>query len=142
MIIIFLDIDGVLHPVKEKDNYFCNKSIFEDCIRECEKSRIIISSTWRLAYTLKEIKDNFSNDIASKVVGITPEIYEQTENQRYNEIMLFNGKLKKQFPWVAIDDDQELFPADCNLVHTDSEKGFDESSAIKLKEYYHKLYSA
>ena len=57
MFYLFLDFDGVLHPISAQGRYFRPENIkpFEHAI-DGLNPRIVISSTWRLDKSLKEIK--------------------------------------------------------------------------------------
>lgn len=135
--LVFLDIDGVLRRVGSTSNPSrfdpdCLES-FESAIRQCDKSKIVISSTWRLAIPLGELRSRFSPDVAARIVGVTPEILEEEVHARYAEIQAFlEEKRVKALPWLAIDDDPAYFPAGSPVLFTDPDKGFDAECALRL----------
>lgn len=137
--LIFLDFDGVLRRVTSMPPSRFDKNClhhFESAMRQDEKSKIVISSTWRLAMSLTELRSHFSADIAARIVGVRPEALEEEVHARYVEILAFL-KLKKveALPWVAIDDDATHFPPASPVLLVDPNKGFDaacESSLIHL----------
>jgi hypothetical protein len=137
VILVFLDFDGVMHPVGcERSHHFCQRDLFEEVIREHPEVRIVISSTWRTAYPMAEIKRFFSPDIADRIIGKTPTHEDDEEHIRYREIraLLQNPKVAGA-DWIAIDDSELDFPDGCpNLLLCDSNRGFDEESAQALRE--------
>lgn len=138
MTILFLDFDGVLHPVgtpARGPGAFARKTIFEAALRDLglENVEVVITSTWRLAIPLPKLKTLFSPDVAARIVGKTPDVDEPGDFPRYDEIRAWlksNGAAKD---WVAIDDDAEQFPPGIsNVVFTDASIGFDERAAEAL----------
>lgn len=133
--LIFLDFDGVLR--RETSNRFCFDQDclenFESAIRHCAISKIVISSTWRLAMPLKELRNRFSPDIAAWIIGITPELLEEETYERYAEIMAFlENRNVTAIPWVAIDDTPTHFPKGSPAIFTDPQQGFDVDCASRL----------
>ena len=103
--LIFLDIDGVLRRVTSNPSCFDQDCLdnFESAVRQCDKSKIVISSTWRLAMPLKELRYRFSPDMAARIVGITPENFEDEVYERHAEIKAFLEEKKvTALPWLAI----------------------------------------
>ena len=84
--IVFLDFDGVLHPefdpddperLKQDSDLFCRLPFIEAVLREYPQVEIVISSTWRRYLgdaedALPRLRPYFSQDIAERVVGVTP----------------------------------------------------------------------
>jgi hypothetical protein len=73
--ILFLDVDGVLHPHVEYDAtlLLVHRPALEAVLRACSDVEIVISSTWRINRTLAELRALFSDDIAPRVIGVTPQ---------------------------------------------------------------------
>lgn len=137
MTLVFLDFDGVMHPVGcEPSRHFCQRNLFEEVMREHPDARIVISSTWRQAYPLAEMKRFFSPDIAERIVGKTPTHEdEDDEHVRYREILsvLKNPKVAGA-RWIAIDDSEFEFPDGCpNLLRCYPDRGFDLEAARELR---------
>lgn len=133
--LIFLDFDGVLRRTTSNPSRFDQDCLdyFESAIRRCDKSKIVISSTWRLAMPLKELRSRFSPDVAARIVGVTPENLEEETYERHAEIKAFlEAKKLTAMPWVAIDDDPTHFPHGSPVLFTDPLKGFDSECAAKL----------
>ena len=133
--LIFLDFDGVLRRVTSNPSRFDPDCLehFESAIRQCPVSKIVITSTWRLAMSLKELRSRFSPDVAARIVGVTPENFEEETYERLAEIKAFLEEKKlTTLPWVAIDDDSEHFPKGSPVLFTDPQKGFDAECAARL----------
>jgi HAD domain in Swiss Army Knife RNA repair proteins len=133
--LIFLDFDGVLRRTTSNPSQFdldCQEN-FESAVRQCSTSKIVISSTWRLAMSLKELRSRFSTDIAARIVGVTPENLDEETYERHAEIMMFlEAKKVTALPWVAIDDDPSYFPHGSPVIFTDPSQGFNAECAARL----------
>lgn len=138
--LIFLDFDGVLRRVTSNPSRFDQDCLeyFQSAVRQCPVSKIVITSTWRLAMSLKELRSCFSPDIAARIVGVTPENLEEEEYERHAEVKAFlEGKHLMALPWVAIDDDPSYFPPGSPVLLTDPQKGFDAECAARLVKLLH-----
>ena len=137
MQLLFLDFDGVLHPVhSEPAEHFCLLENFESVMREFPAVRIVIASTWRQAYSLNQIRRMFSQDIAARIIGMTTD-WEESDGEyvRFKEIREFlrNHSLTDA-QWVAVDDSGFAFPGSCrNLVLCDARYGLDADAAEALR---------
>lgn len=56
--ILFLDFDGVMHPVNQVD-LFCREEHLARVLRDFPGIDIVISSSWRETHTLKNMKTFF-----------------------------------------------------------------------------------
>lgn len=157
--LIFLDIDGVLNSTKHFERIF---EAFERCkdilpnlrqfihhkyldyeavdllnklIKETD-AYIVISSTWRLGYSIKEL-DTILHDNGieeGRVIGKTDRYYYAPGQVSYREEEIFrfihemtNNSYSKLESWVAIDDDifdLHLIDDIGRLVKVDNDKGF------------------
>jgi hypothetical protein len=134
--LIFLDIDGVLRrngaPLYEIEADL--RRLFEDTLRALPGAEVVISSSWREGFSLDEIKAHFSEDVAARIVGMTP-VGQDGEHRRYREVLAYlihNGQ--KGRPWVAVDDDPGHYPASVRVILVSPTKGFDEKAAARLRE--------
>lgn len=124
--LLFLDIDGVLHPniVHDPELLLMHRPTLEAVLRACPRVDVVISSTWRTTRTLAELRALFSDDIASRIISVTPHWTEVQDNDswgayvRQAEIEAWlraNGRPWEE--WVAVDDQPALFRPFCkNLV--------------------------
>lgn len=135
--LIFLDFDGVLRRVTSSPSCFDQDCLenFESAIRQCPVSKIVITSTWRLAMSLKELRSRFSPDVAARIIGITLENFEEETYVRHAEVKAFlETRNLTALPWVAIDDDPSHFPHNSPVLFTDPQNGFDAECATRLVE--------
>ncbi len=134
---IFLDIDGVVRPLTndpyDLDSY-CIKCL-ERIVLENPSVNLVITSSWKLGLTLKEIRNYFPKSIAGKIVGVTPELRNKPKFYRQKEAMLYLKKAgKEDTTWVAIDDDDSAYNKNrCRLLLTDSDNGLDDESVEKFR---------
>jgi len=137
---IFLDFDGVLKPLTQGNtpNVFNQDCLdaFENVVRRYDNIKIVISSTWKLAFSLREIRQFFSPDIQKLIVGIVPETTGQiTPYERHKEVLSYLCTHNEEdAKWVAIDDDPEHFPKGCTVILTEPSIGFNHTPALELRE--------
>jgi len=141
--ILFLDFDGVLHPEPcfDQTKLFCFLPRLESVLRDYPQIKIVISSTWRDSRSLQELKNLFSEDIAQRVIGVTPcwrdfpELFEINGYQRHTEILIWIRYSDEPWvKWIAIDDKAYLYkPFLKNLVRTQSLIGFDNGAESQLR---------
>lgn len=125
VLILFLDIDGVLHPEGVGEElHFVHLDNFEGVLREFPQIQVVISSTWRLDMSLEELRLRFSEDLRPRIVGVTPSLPEskdprkqrQRECEQWLETALA-ADLSLRPPWLALDDRANYFDEGCpNLV--------------------------
>ena len=135
--VLFLDIDGVLHPeVCEPHDHFCFAPAFCEIIHSIDPEGtlpIVITSMWRHTHSIDELGSNFSEAVASQIVGVTsnfakfnPErIHALTLKMnalsgvssrpayRQIEVMDWMADHAPSGRWLAIDDHAEYFEEDC-----------------------------
>jgi hypothetical protein len=74
--ILFLDFDGVLHPLNsEKENLFCKVHYLEKAL-EAASCKIVITSNWRLTYSPQKMRELLPMKIGKLVIGATEVINE------------------------------------------------------------------
>jgi hypothetical protein len=131
--ILFLDFDGVLHPAVNYDatQLLSKLPLLETVLRHRPDVEVVISSTWRETRTLSELQALFSDDIAPRIVGVTPQwrniqsadTYGTYVRQAEIEAWLRRaGQAWQQ--WLAVDDQPHLFRPFCkNLVVPNASTG-------------------
>lgn len=156
MKILYTDIDYVLsldsEPNKKETKWgwvspFNIKAVrIYNVILELTGAEIVISSDWKIHWTLEELKEIFADTkIVKTPIGITPDLWgdkftslQQLEECRASEILKHVEQFKPE-AWVAIDD-LKLTPwlLDENFVHLPrSNEGIKQSS--KKEEIIRKL---
>ena len=72
--IIFLDFDGVLHPVTclQSDMQLREMPRIAAVLRDFPDAYVVISSTWRVKRSLQDLQALFPPDVAMRVIGVTP----------------------------------------------------------------------
>jgi len=137
--IVFLDFDGVLHGVGQPP--FSQLPRLEGVMRDHPWAEIVLTTSWREAYTFDKLRGLFSADIQLRVIGMTPVIndpYTTAEyrlHHRYREVLLYidRGQLRER-QWIALEDDQKNYPEDlANIVWCDPVTGLDEEAERKIR---------
>lgn len=131
---IFLDFDGVLHPISRPNGTFSQLALFESTVRQMPGLKIVITSGWRLELPYDQLVGKFSPDVRSCIVGMTPNLQGELQHTREKEIhewLFYQGEHPRH--WIAIDDSDWLFTPGCkNLILVDSYDAFTESTSIEL----------
>lgn len=125
--ILFLDFDGVLHPGLA--GTFIYLPELEEFLRAHPDLGVVISSTWREQHSLDELRRFFSLEVRDRLVGATP----QTSYSRLVECRLWLRQAGFSGPWVALDDDETLFPGFCEeLVLCATHRGLRKPQLAEL----------
>lgn len=138
--ILFLDIDGVLHPRAPGPHLFSNLARLEGVLRDFEFVDVVISSNWREDMSLEQLQALFSPDIRHRIIGATPVIEIEfpagPHGTREAEILWFlEQDGHKGRPWIALDDEEKLFTPDCaNLIKCSTLIGLDENAEKTMRE--------
>lgn len=109
--ILFLDIDGVLHSVGERiANYFCYLPRLESVLHDFPHVRIVICSDWRKQHRLAELQSLFSDELRMRIIGVTPDLRAVMDKldatgSRHHEAHAWMAKSHFTGAWVALDDD-------------------------------------
>jgi hypothetical protein len=138
--ILFLDFDGVLHPkgANAAHDHFSKKHLLEELLLEPELSgvQVVISSTWREAYSLDRLRLFFSPRMQTRIVDRTPVLDDlDGEFLRYREVRGWLNRHPLTNAWFALDDDREGFPPSQsrNVVFTNPSFGVTESQIADLR---------
>ncbi|WP_050479101.1 HAD domain-containing protein [Herbaspirillum rhizosphaerae] len=134
--ILFLDFDGVLHPVSREAGTFAHLIHFECVIRDFPGVDIVISSAWRENHSLEELQAFFTSDLRQRIIDVTPVLSHLSHQYlRQAEIMLWLREAGREYEgWIAIDDSDWLFAPACrNLILVDTDIGFDSIAEKNLR---------
>lgn len=153
MNIIFLDIDGVLNNSKYRgDSIHDHKGWDQNClnaleyiINNVEKLGFVLSSTWRMLYTLKEMEQMFIERIgySPNFVGITP-LNSKPDQSSGIYISVTRGQEIAEWladndidDYIIIDDDRDMLPNQlCHFVKTSFHSGLTMEHARRIVKYF------
>lgn len=137
--ILGLDFDGVMHPVSSTtEPKFCRLELLEAWLRAHPSVDVVITSSWRQVHPLHEMRSYFAEDLQSRILGATPLAHRlvgrgwtrtpeeagATCYERQAELEAWLREAKRHDPWIALDDDLQLFePRLARLVLCDSNTG-------------------
>jgi HAD domain in Swiss Army Knife RNA repair proteins len=141
VIILFLDIDGVLHPYAPwphdelvRAQYFRHLPRLEAVLRDFPEVRVVIASDWRFHHTLDALRSLFSEDIRERVCGTTTTHRlpgnALGDRQRQAEQYLRDHNLDG-VRWVAIDDIHTNYFPGARLVRCKEMFGEREESELR-----------
>ncbi len=107
--ILFLDIDGVLHPdPPQPDQRLRSLPRLVAILRDFPQVDVVISSLWREHFTLDQLRDLFPAEIRSRIIDVTP-IAQRVDGwmpaRREGEILdWLEASGRADDPWLALDD--------------------------------------
>lgn len=107
--ILFLDIDGVLHPdPPQPDQRLRSLPRLIEVLRDFPAVEVVISSLWRERLSLDELRELFPIDLRERVIGVTP-IAQRIDGwlpaRREGEILdWLEASGRGDEPWFALDD--------------------------------------
>jgi hypothetical protein len=138
--ILFLDFDGVLHANTELGQ-FSKFRLLESYLAKMTGIEIVISSSWREAYSLEKMLALFPASLRNRVIGTTPILearYAVGGRQREIEAFLQDAALNHtNAVWVALDDMAEFFDDGCPfLLLVDPARAFGDDEGHKLLSWY------
>jgi hypothetical protein len=147
--VIFLDFDGVLN----NDNFLMSLDpttphgeghidpkavMLLNTIVEITGAEIVISSSWRIPYTIEELKKFLTRrgfDHADKIIGRTPGV---DRNDRGVEIFVWLSRAEETGDgaehFVILDDNDDMKPLMQHLVRTNPDVGLCEEDMLKAIE--------
>lgn len=143
--IIFLDFDGVLHPVfprreltDDENQLFSYLPRLEGVLMDFPELKIVIASSWRENRPWENVIKAFSPDISARIIGATPVLKSKEppypKHPRYEEILDFLNKNNlATSQWIALDDTPEIYPPDCKNLILCSD-GFRDAEEDLLRE--------
>lgn len=127
--ILFLDFDGVLHPLMRREPDFCRLPLLWKILRACPEVQVVFSTSWREIYAAEKmvgfVTSGGGEDLTDRILGSTP----RTPRARSTDIVGIspirhveclrwldeNGQQHRT--WLAIDDIPEIFPPDSPTLY-------------------------
>jgi hypothetical protein len=134
-----MDFDGVTHPWGEAEDFRC-LPLIETVLSDFEEAKVVISSDWRMLFSLPKLRSRFSETIRPRVLGVTPHILPRRGSElhglREQEAKMW---LQQHTPdistaaWCALDDAPGNWISRSRLVLTDFKRGFTDEDAMVLR---------
>ena len=131
--LIFLDFDGVLHPVSaERHERFTCAKLLEESLQgaQCD---IVISSSWRFRYSLAELKEILPTNLAARVIGTTGPAH-IGDFARHMEIQNF-ADTRPNPRWIALDDSAWAFQKTSQLIVCNPSTGMTLAEAESVRQW-------
>ncbi len=131
---LFLDIDGVLHPLVPGSEKFSALAPLQELLRQNLRAEVVISSSWRESFDLEDLIALFDEDLRKRIVGGTPVLESHTEFIRQRECeQWMRTYCSPDQEWIALDDDKSLFDPGCHqLLLVDGTKGLQRDDLMRL----------
>lgn len=149
-LILFLDLDGVLHPLRREPGLLYRSApILEEALRAHPQIEVVISSDRRIHESLDELRKPFSLDIRSRIIDVNPFAADFTEleetmfpadllnHPRQLECLTWmEDHRPKGTRWVAIDDTFDHFhPLQTNIYFVEGATGLEMSELSQLRDF-------
>jgi hypothetical protein len=140
MNILFLDIDGVLNSASTMKHgvHLCNKRIvmLSQLCKELDL-KIVISSSWRLLYDLRELKEMLNRTGFSGRQRIIDVTNEHNTGHRGIEIKIWLTAHPEVTRYAIIDDDRDMLPEQLPyFVKTSWKTGLNQRACGKLRTIF------
>ncbi|MDB5823099.1 MAG: hypothetical protein JWR21_1803 [Herminiimonas sp.] len=108
--VLFLDFDGVLHPVDRRHGLLSCRAHFERVMRDYASVHIVVSSDWRRDFPLARLRSYFSDNVGRRIVGVTPDFvipgfdldYRYVREREIESWLADAGRQDEG--WIALDD--------------------------------------
>lgn len=110
-LLLFLDIDGVLHPHQRGTFEYVDN--FQRLLDIFPEANVVISSSWRLSHGLEELQRCFDEPYRHRIIGMTPV---SKDGDRETEILMYLQENPADV-FLAIDDDRRLFKTQPPWLH-------------------------
>lgn len=133
MKVLFLDIDGVLNSreviEREQKANVIDRAMVErlNAIWRATDCKIVISSTWRLYHTPRQLIDRLQfNGFLGEIIGQTPDLLISENGNRGLEIQSWLHKHPSVTQFVILDDDVDEDMPFGNIVQTSFKDGLQD----------------
>ena len=145
--ILFLDFDGVLHPVfprtdrsHEENQHFVGSSRLAAVLdRVAPNIKIVVSSTWRINRSVEELRA-LCGDLGKYIIDKTPNLNLRSPGCRELEAMTWRKNNGHTGRWCALDDVPSIWSSQLKLMVTDD--GFRWADGISLELHIEDLLEA
>lgn len=142
---LFLDFDGVLHPISsrlvrqeagtlvieqapESEPLFCRVPLLAAVLRDFPNVHIVLSTSW-IRYVPKAALLEPLEDLAGRVIGsLSP----YASGTRYERVQTFMEPFERA-SWLAIEDDRRNFPETAPVLWTNPATGLTITDLAALR---------
>jgi hypothetical protein len=130
-IIVFLDFDGVTHPLGSK-NFFIEKERIENLLLEDDRISIVFSTSWTDDHSFEELKNIFDENLDQRFIGV---VKPHTSNRGSDckKWLIEHNLHPEKTPWLAVDD-VSIFDLEDPVVRTNTLKGLQDDTFKVLQE--------
>lgn len=145
MKVLFLDIDGVLNSrhywetLRKQGIEFDNSALDPACIKRIQHvcdttgALIVISSSWRILFTLDELREKLSGDgLSTPIIGVTPRAIGNKRRGWEINRWLTDNKDRLITHYAIVDDNSDMSPIGSHLVQTSWNTGIQDKHVEKL----------
>lgn len=143
MAVLFLDFDGVLHPVgvPEGPSCFCQMATFVKLLGLLPEVEVVLSTSWRQSHGLEACLEFFPANIRARIIDANP--YRVDDRDKPDHLLSFVREAECYFwmeknrgldvSWLALDDDAFRFSESCkNLYLTNPKTGLVEADLAQI----------
>ena len=130
MVYLFLDMDGVLHPVSSSLALrWSGGHRVAELLKRNPSVQIVVTSNYRWHLDLDDLRALFPAAIRDRVVGATPVVLlGDGQNKlpgRHREVLAWlSANATEAVRWLAVDDDPGHYAAQCEELYlTDGQTG-------------------
>jgi hypothetical protein len=131
--ILFLDFDGVVHPLVSAETFVPHCVACVNDVADALDARIVLSTAWR-----GPDWHRYNTLFNDRVIGHTPELFDlSVRHIRYQEIRAFLREQEwESIPWLALDDMPEMFPPGAPVYAVDGEVGLTREDAGRVLAWF------
>ena len=125
-VVVFLDIDGVLHPYvpgqhdeSVRSNHFAHLPRLESVLRDFPGVDVVVTSDGKRYQTLEELRSFFSKNVRPRIVGTTALVKQidgvmGRRQERIEEDLNVHGMTDVE--WIAIDDEARNYRTNAPML--------------------------
>lgn len=146
--ILFLDFDGVLHPIfprkdrtDDENRHFVGADRLATVLDVVAPNiRIVVSSTWRYNRTLNQLRTLVGHRLGKRIIDVTPILNLRQPGCRELEAQMWRAQNNHVGLWFALDDVADIWTSHQKVMITDD--GFRDAEAFALMEFIGSLLGA
>lgn len=140
--ILFLDFDGVLHPVGGREEVFCRLPLLWHILEAVPNADVVFSTSWRETFSIEEMigfvtGGEEASPFRSRFTGGNPVSVHREDRclpfARERECGLWlSGNGYSHHSWLAIDDTPTEFSSTANVFTVDSTTGLTSADVAAI----------